>query len=200
METEEPFPMRPERPRSVGARQGDLQNPELEGHGRAAAHSGPGRVGPDVWPPRSKVGAEERSPSAPLLGPSIVKERGDEAPRDKAGEPHSPVLLPFEGGFASCKDLFAPHSPFLTSRQGPRAAHSPLFEPSEEEGMDREGFLQSCTSQEVKPDLGGMPRDLRGMSHSPPFVSHCLQRKLSNLWGMCLEKPFRSPEIPVEPG
>src|SRR3954469_23054600 len=127
METEEPFPMRPERPRSVGARQGDLQNPELEGHGRAAAHSGPGRVGPDVWPPRSKVGAEERSPSAPLLGPSIVKELGDEAPCDKAGEPHSPVLLPFEGDFASFKDLFAPHSPAFASCEDLFEPHSLLF-------------------------------------------------------------------------
>ena len=92
-------------------RQGDLQPPDLEGHGGAAAHTGPGRKGPDAWPPRDKVGAEERSPSAPLLGPSIVNERGGEAPRVQAGEPLSPVPLPSGGDFAAFIELFEPRSP-----------------------------------------------------------------------------------------
>jgi hypothetical protein len=74
----------------------------------AAAHTGPGRKGPEAWPPRKKVGAEERSPSAPLLEPSIVKEPGGEAPRFEAGEPHSPVPLPSGGDFAAFNEPFAP--------------------------------------------------------------------------------------------
>jgi hypothetical protein len=38
--------MRPEGPLKERARQGDLQDPELEGHGGAAAHTGPGRRDP----------------------------------------------------------------------------------------------------------------------------------------------------------
>src|SRR3954463_718938 len=82
------------------------------------ARNGPGREGPEAWPPRRKVGAEERSPSAPRLGPSIVNERGDEAPRVEPGEPHSPDLLPFGGGFVSCEDLFAPRSPVCKPSTG----------------------------------------------------------------------------------
>ena len=75
-------------------RQGNLLAPHLERHGKTAAHTDPRRKGPDVWPPRVKVGAEERSPSAPRLGPSIVNELGEEAPRVEAGEPH-PLSLSF---------------------------------------------------------------------------------------------------------
>src|SRR4051812_22341574 len=124
------------------------------------ARTGPGREGPEARPPRRKVGAGERSPSAPRLGPSIVKERGGEAPRDEPGEPHSPGLLPFGGGFVSREDLFAPHSLLF-------ASHSPGFEPSEGEKKRRELHLER--------------REGEGMSHSPgfasselPFASHSL--------------------------
>src|SRR3954451_11583622 len=98
----------------------------------------------------TKVGAGERSPSAPLLGPSIVKERGGEAPRDEPGEPHSPGLLPFGGGFESCEDLFASHSLLF-------ASHSPGFEPSEGEKKRRDLHLER--------------REGEGMRHSPAFAS-----------------------------
>jgi hypothetical protein len=111
--------------------------------GGAAAHTGPGREGPEAWPPRKKVGAGERSPSASRLGPSIVKERGGEAPRIEPGEPHSPGLLPFGGGFVSREDLFA--------------SHSPGFEPFEGE--------KKC------PELHLEKREGEGMSHSPAFAS-----------------------------
>jgi hypothetical protein len=58
----------------------------LRGHGGAAAHTGPGRKGPDVWPPRIKVGAEERSPSAPLLRHQLSKNAGA---RRRAARPAS---------------------------------------------------------------------------------------------------------------
>jgi hypothetical protein len=53
--------------------------------------------------------------------------------------------------------------------------HSPHVEPSEERGMELEELFASCTSQEMKLDLRGMPRDLREMGHSPPFAFHSLR-------------------------
>ena len=135
-----------------------------------------------MWPPREKVGAEERSPSTPLLGPSIVKEREGEAPRVEAGEPHSPVPLPSGEGFASFKDLFAPRSLLFE-------AHSPLAEPSEEERMELAGLFESCTSRGTEPDSWGM-------SHSPLFGSHSLGGTPSDFQGMPLEKRFQRLEIP----
>jgi hypothetical protein len=121
--------------------------------GGAAAHTGPGREGPEVWPPRKKVGAEERSPSAPLLGPSIVKEPGGEAPRVEAGEPHSPVLLPSGGDFASFKDRFAPLSP--------------AFAPSEGDGERRELHRGRLEGEAVRRSLAFAPPDRPFPGRSP---------------------------------
>src|SRR5947208_6499643 len=124
------------------------------------ARNGPGREGPEARPPRYKVGAGERSPCAPRLGPSIVKERGGEAPRDEPGEPHSPGLLPFGGGFVSREDLFVSHSLLF-------ALHSLGFAPFEGETKRRDLHLER--------------REGEGMRHSPafapsdrPFASHSL--------------------------
>src|SRR5947199_10494882 len=54
----------------------------------------PGREGAEMWPPREKAGAEERSPSAPLGGPSNAKERGSETPQDEPAEAPYPRPTP----------------------------------------------------------------------------------------------------------
>jgi hypothetical protein len=131
-----------------------------EGDGGTAAHTGPQRKGPEAWPPRKKVGAGERSPSAPRLGPSIVKERGGETPRDEPGEPRSPVPLPSGEGFTSCKDLFAPRSPLF-------APHSPTFEPSEGEGERRELHLGRRDGEVVSRSLAFAPPDRPFAARSP---------------------------------
>ena len=141
------------------------------------ARTGPGREGPEARPPRRKVGAEERSPSAPLLGPSIVKERGGEAPRDEPGEPHSPGLLPFGGGFVSCKDLFAPHSLLFVSHSLLFEAHSLLFEahspgfaPSEGEKKCRDLHLERREGEGMSHSLAFAPSDRPFASHSPEIA------------------------------
>ena len=136
----------------------------------AAAHTGPGRRGPEAWPPRYKVGAEERSPSAPLLGPSIVRERGGEAPRVKAGEPHSPGLLPFGGGFVSCEDLFASRSLLFGPRSLLFASHSLAFAPSEGEEKRRDLQLERREGEGMSHSLAFEPSDLPFASHSPEIA------------------------------
>jgi hypothetical protein len=65
--------------------------------------------------------------------------------------------------------------------------------------MDRAGLPQSCTFQEMKHDLRGMPCNPQGMGHSLPFVSHSLQGKPPNLQGMRHEWRFPCLEILVRP-
>jgi hypothetical protein len=165
---------------------------------RAAAHTGPGRKRPEAWPPRKKVGAGERCPSAPRLEPSIVKERGGEAPRDRAGEPHSPVPLPFGEDFASFKDLFASHSPLFEPFEAEKkrrelrferreelfVRHSPAFEPPEglfashspsfESSEDLFGFyspeLEWLEEQGTRREEEGMPREEWGMRRCKLFA------------------------------
>ena len=135
------------------------------------------------------MGAGERFPSAPRLGPSNVKEREGEAPRDEAGEPHSPVPLPSGGGFASSKDLLASHSPSFEPSEGERkrrelpverrdelaVSRSPSFEPHSllfaARSPEREGLEE-----------WGMRREEEGMGHfelvarrSPSFAYHSLR-------------------------
>ena len=63
--------------------------------------------------------------------------------------------------------------------------------------MELERLFASCTFQEARPDLWGMPCDLWGMSRSLPFGSHFLQGKPSDVRGMLLWKGFRCLEIPT---
>jgi hypothetical protein len=105
------------------------------------------------------VGAGERSPSAPRRE-SIVYEREGEAPRVKAGEPHSPVPLPSGGDFASREDLFASHSLFFEP-------HSPAFEPSEGEGKRRELLFEWREDLFVSHSPAFEPPDRLFASHSP---------------------------------
>jgi len=126
-------------------------------------------------------GAGERSPSVLRLGPSIVKERGGEAPRAEAGEPHSPVLLPSGGDFTSFKDLFAsrsprfePHSLRFAPRSLPFEAHSlrfaprsPAFEPSEGEGKRRELRFERREELFASHSLLFVWHSLLFASHSP---------------------------------
>jgi hypothetical protein len=170
------------------------------------------------------VGAEERSPSAPLLGPSIVKERGGEAPRGEAGEPHSPGPLPFGGDFAAFNELFEPLSPRLETRQDGFEAHSPLSAPlplppqwreastgprspllASREGWGAAHSPLGEPSEEEGKELEGLSGsctsqgaepDSWRMSHSPLFGSHSLGRKPSGFQGMPLEKRFRRLKIP----
>ncbi len=102
----------------------------------------------------------ERSPSAPRLKPSIVNERGDEAPRVKHSALHSPDLASSEEVFGSSQELsasseepFAPHSPSL----GP---HSLPFGSSEEdlEPRDLRSGRHSLASDHPKTSPRPIPR------------------------------------------
>src|SRR5436305_3691266 len=106
---------------------------------------------------------------------SIVKERGGEAPHDEPGEPHSPGLLPFGGGFVSCEDLFASRSLLFGPRSLLFASHSPAFEPSEGEKKRRDLHLERREGEGMSRSLGFAPSDLPFASHSPPFASHSLR-------------------------
>ncbi len=111
-------------------------------------------------------------------------------PRDEAGEPHSPVLLPFGGDFASFKHLFGSHSlPF--------ASHSPAFEPSEVEGTERELPFEWREELFLRHSLlfawHSLPlASLEGLfaSHSPELESREEQGMPSEAGGMPREKFF----------
>src|SRR5436305_10964024 len=134
--------------------------------GRRRAHrSRPRRTGSAAA--AKKGGSRGASPSAPLLGPSIVKERGGETPRDEPGEPHSPGLLLFGGGFVSCKDLLAPHSLLFASHSLAFAPHSPGFEPFEGEKKRRDLHLERSEGE-------GMSRSPAFASLDRPFAPHSL--------------------------
>ena len=92
-------------------------------------------------------------------------------PRDELGEPHSPGLLLFGGGFVSCKDLLAPHSLLFASHSLAFAPHSPGFEPFEGEKKRRDLHLER--------------REGEGMSRSPAFAS--------------LDRPFASHSLAFAP-
>ena len=173
------------------------------------------------------MGAEERSPSAPLLGPSIVKEPGSEAPRVEAGEPHSPGPLPFGGDFAAFNELFEPLSLRLEPRLDRFEPHSALSAPLSLPPKRREASTEPLSPllasregpREIHSPLGessaeeGMELEdfsnsctsqkmkpaSWGMRHSPLLGSHSLRGKASDLQGMSQEKRFRRLEVPVKP-
>jgi hypothetical protein len=156
-----------------------------------AAHTGPGRRGPEAWPPRKKAGAEERSPSAPLLGPSIVKEPGGEAPRIEAGEPHPPSSLPSGGDFAAFNEPFEPRSPRLEARQGhfaPRslslASLSLPFRRREPAIGPHSLLLASREGRGTAHSPPGEPSEGQGMERESLFGSCTLQETRPDLWGM----------------
>jgi hypothetical protein len=174
-----------------------------------------------------KVGAEERSPSAPLLEPSIVKEPGGEAPRDEAGEPLSPVPLPSGGEFAELDELFEPLSLRLEPRSDRFELHSelsaPLSLPSQRreasngprspllasrEGPEEIHSLLGESSAEEGMELEDPSKsctsqevkpDSWGMCHSPLPGSRSLRGKSSDLRGMRQQKRFQCLEISIEP-
>jgi hypothetical protein len=134
------------------------------------------------------VGAGERSPSALRLEPSIVKEQGDEAPRVEAGEPHSPVLLPFGGDLTSFKDLFA--SRFL--HFGPHSllfgSHSLSFEPSKEEEKRRELHVERREELFEGHSTAFKSPQEPFASHSPEFERREEERTRLEEWGMPREE------------
>jgi hypothetical protein len=135
------------------------------------------------------------TPSAPRLGPSIVNERGDEAPRIEAGAPHSPVSLLSGGDFASCKDLFAPrsllfephsllfepHSPLFASR-------SPAFESFEGEGKRRELHVERREELFEGHSTAFKSPQEPFASHSPEFERREEERTRLEEWGMPREE------------
>jgi hypothetical protein len=123
-----------------------------------------------------KVGAEERSPSAPRLGPSIVKELGGKAPRGKAGEPHSPVPLPSGGDFAAFNEPCQPRSPRLEARQDFFAPHSLPDGRSEERGNEARKALR--------------------LMH----IARSRTRSLGNTLGSPGNEPFPASRISFSPG
>ena len=132
------------------------------------------------------MGAGERSPSAPRLETSIVKEPGDEAPRGKPGETHSPFPLPSGGGLTSSKDLFVSRSLLVESHSPFFAPRSPGFAPSEElvgrhslRFVSSEGLFASHSPEPerlegrgMRPEEEGMPSEEEGMGHRKLFASH----------------------------
>jgi hypothetical protein len=139
----------------------------------------------------------------------MVKERGGEAPRDKAGEPHSPVLLPSGGGFTAFKDLFAPRSPgFEPSevegmgrdlrferREELFASHSLAFASLEGLFVPRSPELARLEEEEAPREREGMPREEEGTRHRRLFARRSPYIAYRSLGGMRPDLLFASLEI-----
>src|SRR5947199_336269 len=161
---------------SISCSPASLQEPELKGHGGAAAHTGPGREGPALWPPHCTEGMSHSPAFAPFDLPFAF--------HSLLFAPHSPGFTPSEGEKKCCELHLErregegmSHSPDFAPSELPFASHSPeiarleeLFAPSEEEGTRPElGGMRSarpftsCTSELARQKLRGMPRELWGM-------------------------------------
>jgi hypothetical protein len=145
------------------------------------------------------VGAGERSPSALRLEPSIVKERGEEAPRVEAGEPHSPVLLPLGGDFASFKDLFASRSPRFEPHSFLFAPRFLSFEPSEEEKKGRELHVERREELFASHSLTFEPPEDLFASHSPELERRARPAASSRAGGTSPSGGGTPPELDIAP-